>query len=132
MNAIKKLTVGIMLIGLVAAPAGAQVIINEVLGSTAGSDNEFIELWNSGGAAENIGFWSIELWDSNENRIPGLDGGSPYVVPFGTMLGAGDYYLMANALAEAAYGVTADLSIQSNAIENSSYTMILKDFLGKH
>lgn len=112
-----------------AVVANADLYINEVLGSTDGSDWEFIELYNSGNDPVDIGDWQIELWDSDDGTsYGGADGGSPYIVPTGrTTLPAGGFYLMANGLAAAGFGVTPDFELQNNAIENSSYTIILRD-----
>ena len=117
----------------VTAPASAIVTINEFIGSTASTDKEFIELYNTGPGSVDISGWSIELWESDiGSTIPSLDGASPYVVPASTTLLAEGYYLMASALTETAYTVTADLLLPSNAIENSSYTMILNDSVGNN
>lgn len=112
-----------------AASANAAIVINEVLGSTTGTDSEFIELYNTGGSAMNIGGWRIELWDSDSGAsFGGADGGSPYIIPSGTILNPGDYYVMANTTFNTFYNVAVvDQVIQENAIENSSYTIILKD-----
>ncbi len=116
---------------LAAVSVHAQVVINEVLGSTAGSDNEFIELFNSGPDPVDIGGWTVELWDSDAGGQFGTpDGVSPYVVPSGAVIDAGGFFLFANGLAQAAFGVTADVTLPSNAIENSSYTIVLTDELG--
>ncbi|MEC9373689.1 MAG: lamin tail domain-containing protein [Planctomycetota bacterium] len=108
--------------------ANGAVVINEVLGSTESSDWEFIELFNTSGAAVDISGYQIELWDSDTGAQFGTaDAATPYIVPGGTMIPAGGYFLFANALAEAGFGVTADFLLPSNAIENSSYTIILSD-----
>jgi len=112
----------------IASGAQAAVVINEVLGSTTGSDDEFIELYNTGGSAVDISGWFIELWDSDAGAAFGTaDGGSPYTIPAATSLAAGGYYLMANSVFSTHYSEIPDQVIQDNAIENSSYTMILKD-----
>ncbi len=117
--------------GLFTPVANADVFINEVLGSTTGSDTEFIELYNSGPSSVDISGWEIELWDSDDGSAYGTaDGTSPYVIPPSTTLAAGGYYLIANGLTETAYSVTADLSFPDNSIENSSYTIILTSSTG--
>ncbi len=120
-----------MLIGTSAA--NAQVVINEILGSTSGSDWEFIELYNAGGAAVDISDWSIALYDSDDpNAVSygGLDGGSPHSVGAATILAPGGFHVLMNPLAEAGYGRTSDANaLPSNAIENSPYTAILLDSL---
>ncbi|USN99103.1 MAG: lamin tail domain-containing protein [Phycisphaeraceae bacterium] len=118
------------IIAIVAAAgsmASANITINEVLGSTAGADSEFIELYNTGASAVDLTGWSIELWDSDAGTAFGTsDGAAPYVINTGS-IAAGGWFLMSNALADATYGVTGDFLLPSNAIENSSYTMVLRD-----
>ena len=114
--------------------ADAAVRINEVSGSTPGSDYEFIELFNDGVTDVDLTGWTIELWES-DFVVPGLppnaqDGSSPYALDIsgnGTIIPAGGYGLLANATAEGEFSVTADILLPANAIENSSYTMLLKD-----
>ena len=123
-----KKAIALLAVAGIAGGAQAAVVINEVLGSTTSTDTEFIELYNTGGAAVDISGWSIELWDSDAGAAFGTpDAASPYVIPGGTLLAPGGYYLMSNATADAAFGVTGDFLLPANAIENSSYTMILKD-----
>ncbi len=119
----------IALIAGVAAGANASVTINEVLGSTAGTDREFIELYNTGGSSVDISGWTIELWDSDAGaQFGGADGGTPYIINLGSSIAAGGYFTIANALAETEYGFTADQQ-QAISIENSAYTMVLRDAL---
>jgi MYXO-CTERM domain-containing protein len=120
-------TIALLAVAGLACDAGADVLINEVQGSTSGSDWEFIELYNSGGVAIDIGDWQVELWDSDEGNVGGADGAAPYVIPGGSMIPAGGYFLLANMLASDGYAVIADLALPANAIENSSYTIILAD-----
>jgi len=114
-----------------AGPTSADIIINEVSGSTPSADFEFIELLNTGASAVDLNGWSIELWESDDAgvAIPGtLDGGSPYVISgANTIILPGGFGLLANENAETTFGVTADIALPANAIENSSYTMLLKD-----
>ena len=112
---------------LLAVPANADLFLNEVLGSTTSTDTEFIELYNSGPDPVDITGWSIELWDSDAGTSYGFpDGGSPYIIDAAT-LAVGGYYLLANTTFSSYYTEIPDQVIQENAIENSSYTMILKD-----
>jgi len=123
--------------GVGVSQAQGAVVINEVLGSTTSTDTEFIELYNTGPTDVDLTGWTIELWES-DFLIPGLvpgtqDGGSPYALDIsanGTIIPAGGYALLANAEAQTAFNVVADITLQNNAIENSSYTMLLKDDLG--
>lgn len=125
----RKVAVFAGLVLIMAASANANVVINEVLGSTTSTDSEFIELYNSGPGTVDISSWRIELWDSDAGALfGGADGGAPYIIPGGTMLAAGDYYVLANTTFATYYPVAVrDQLIQENAIENSSYTMILRD-----
>ncbi|MCZ6817448.1 MAG: lamin tail domain-containing protein [Planctomycetota bacterium] len=107
-------------VALFAGTAEAAIVINEVLGSTTSFDTEYIELFNTGPAPVDISGWEIELWDSDAENFGGADAASPYFVPASTTLNVGDYFLFANALAEAAFNVTADELLPSNSIENSS------------
>ena len=108
--------------------ASAEIVINEVLGNTEGSDNEYIELFNTGAGPVDISGWRIELWDSdNGSSFGGTDGGSPYLVPDGIVLGENQFFLFANSLAQTAYAVNADVTLPDNAIENSSYTIVLRN-----
>jgi hypothetical protein len=109
--------------------AAATVVINEVLGSTISDDDEFIELYNPGASPVNISGWRIELWDSDAGAAFGTaDGASPMVIPTATTLAAGGYYLLANALFSSSWPlVSPDLVFANDGIENSSYTIILKN-----
>jgi hypothetical protein len=115
----------------VAGPAQAALYINEVLGSTSSNDWEFIEIYNSGPGSVDISGYEIELWDSDSGtQFGGSDGGSPYIVPGSTSIASGGFFLFANALASTGYSVTPDVSLGANAVENSSYTVILADGSG--
>lgn len=108
------------------APGGPTVVLNEVLGSNTGADNEFIELYNAGTQAVDIGGWSVELWDSDAgSSFGGADSSSPFIIEAGASIEPGGFYLLATDNAVAAFGVAADQSLPDNAIENSSYTIIL-------
>ncbi len=127
-----KFTTAIAAIAGIAAATNASVTINEVLGSTASTDSEFIELYNTTGAAIDLTGWTIELWDSDVDStgFMGSDGGAPYALS--GSIAAGGYFTLANAQAQAAgfLNFTADITIGANSIENSSYTMILRDDMG--
>jgi hypothetical protein len=111
-----------------AASANASMYLNEALGSTEGTDWEFIELWNSGPSTLDISGWQVELWDSDTGAsYGGADGTSPYAIPAGTTLPTGGYFTFANALAQTGFSFTANVTLPDNSIENSSYTMILAD-----
>jgi MYXO-CTERM domain-containing protein len=135
--------------------ANGQVVISEVLGSTSGTDWEFIELVNLGAAPVDISGWAIELWDSDAGAQFGtLDAASPYTVVGGTVLAPGEVWVIGNSLAfdgdsstpgptnfpnpdgyddgignESFNGVDFFRSqpFGNNSIENSSYTAVLAD-----
>jgi len=141
----KALSIGALLVA--AGAAHGQVVISEVLGSTSGTDWEFIELVNLGAAPVNIGGWSIELWDSDAGAQFGtLDATAPYAIAGGTILAPGAAWVIGNALAFDGGGPNPDgydngsgnesyagvdffrnQSFANNSIENSSYTIILAD-----
>jgi len=125
-----KFTTAIAALAGITAAANAGVTINEVLGSTPSTDTEFIELYNTTGAAIDLTNWSIELWDSDvdSSGFMGSDGGAPYALS--GSIAAGGYFTLGNAQSQAFLGYTADITIGSNSIENSSYTMILRDGMG--
>lgn len=125
-----KFTTAIAALAGIAAAANAGVTINEVLGSTSGTDSEFIELYNTTGASIDISGWSIELWDSDADTagFGGSDGGAPFALS--GSIGAGGYFTLGNAQAQALIGFSADVTIGANSIENGSYTMILRDDMG--
>ena len=84
--------------------------------------------FNTGVGPVDISGWRIELWDSDSgSSFGGADGGSPYLVPDGVVLGENQFFLFANSLAQTAYSVNADVTLPDNAIENSSYTIVLRN-----
>ena len=118
-------------LALVAATgiASADVVVNEVVGSTTSSDVEFIELYNTGAAAVDLTGWTIELWDSDFDAggsgFGGSDGTAPYNVS--GSIAAGGYWTIANGVAASELGFVGDAFFGNNSIENSSYTLILRD-----
>ncbi|MEM1011658.1 MAG: lamin tail domain-containing protein [Planctomycetota bacterium] len=110
-----------------ASQAQANIVINELLGSTSGSDWEFIELFNAGVSPVDISGYTVTLYDADDG---GTDGGSPYVVPDATTLGAGEFFLFANPLATTGFSVVPDVTLPANAVENSPYTVLLEDSAG--
>lgn len=111
----------------IAGSASADIVISEVLGSTTGTDAEFIEVYNDGASAVDLSGWTIELWDSDQgSQFGSSDAGAPYAVSAG-VLGSGETWTIGNSIAAAAFGVTFDATFVNNSIENSSYTIILAD-----
>ena len=127
-----RILTGLVAVAGIAAAANADVLISEILGSTSSSDWEFIELANTGNSAVDITGWSIELWDSDvgSSGFGGGDGGAPYFVTGNIVLNPGDTWVLGNDLAQGGYPQPPfrfDEGLQSNAVENSSYTAILAD-----
>ena len=107
--------------------AHSAIFINEFLGSTTSTDDEFIELYNSGSTTTDLSGWSIEIWDSDTGgTFGGSDGGSPHDISSGS-IPAGGFFLLANPEFGSNYAATPDAALPANAIENSSFTMILVD-----
>lgn len=115
-----------------ASAASANVVVNEVVGSTTGADPEFIELYNTGASAIDLTGWSIELWDSDIDAggsgFGGADGTAPYALS--GSIAAGGYWTIANGEAAAQLGFVGDAFFGNNSIENSSYTLILRNAMG--
>lgn len=123
----RKMIAAAAVLGM-AGMANAQVVISEILGSTTGTDWEFIEIVNMGGSAVDLTGWQVELWDSDAGAsFGGSDGGQPYVISGGS-IAAGGTFVLANNSATTGYGsFTPDEVIQENAVENSSFTAVLAD-----
>ena len=113
-----------------AAIANADVIISEMLGSTSGTDWEYVEIVNTGNVAVDTTGWKLELWDSDTGgSFGGADGGSPHVF-LGGILAPGAVYVIGNGLAQSGFpGPTYSFNQtwNDNSVENSSYTAILTD-----
>lgn len=112
-----------------ATAANADVVVNEVVGSTTGADVEFVELYNTGATAINLTGWTIELWDSDSDAggsgFGGADGTAPYALS--GSIAAGGYWTIANGEAASQLGFIGNAIFGNNSIENSSYTLILRD-----
>jgi hypothetical protein len=81
------------------------IVINEIVDDirTAGSggapdDREFIELYNAGTTAVNIGNWTLNYWKLG-GAAPATGSYAPIndTIPAGTMLAAGDYYVVGHS-----------------------------------
>ncbi len=105
------------------AEASSQaLVINEVLGSTTGIDSEYVELFGEAGAS--LAGLSLIIVESDDQSSNGaIDFRFDFAAD--AVLGENGFFLLANELAEATYGVTADATIDNNSIENSSYTIAL-------
>jgi len=76
------------------APQGpsVQVVLNEISYEDSGTDDrEFVELFNPGTRPIDIGNWLVDSANASGPQ-------SAYTVPAGTMLAAGDYYVLGSAL----------------------------------
>ena len=109
---------------------GGSVFVSEVLASTAARDCEFIELANTGREEIDLHGWSIELWDSDADKAFGThDADSP--IKLGGRIDAGGFFLLANGVFSEHYEIEPDQRLRDNAIENSSFTLVLRDDLGE-
>ena len=100
------------------------VIFNEVMyHPISGQDNdEFIELYNRGTRAQDISGWSVE-------------GVGDYEFPPGTVIGAGDYLVIANSVSKISrdYGLGPDVLLQtpySGSLANGGERLRLRDANG--
>ena len=108
----------------------AEIFINELLAATAANDCEFVELRNTGSKEVDLHGGTIELWDSDADKAFGThDADSP--IKLTGRIDAGGYFLIANAEFGEHYTITPDQKMRDNAIENSSFTLVLKDDLGE-
>lgn len=98
------------------------LVLNEVLGSTTGSDSEYIELF--GAAGTSLEGLSVIVVESDEQADNGT---IDFRLDFraGDAIGANGYFPAANATAAATYNLSPNVQIAENAIENSSYTVAL-------
>ena len=113
------------LVAAAATAASADVVVNEVVASTTGADPEFIELYNTGASSIDLSGWTIELWDSDSTSFGGADGTSPYALS--GSIAAGGYRTIANGEAASQLGFIGDAFFGNNSIENSSFTLVLRD-----
>ena len=115
--------------GLSATAAQANVVVSEIHLNTTSTDAEYIELYNDGtaGGAIDISGWVFDEWDSD--TTDGDFGGNDFTVtiPVATVLAVGETYVLASPQAESVFGITADLAIPNNELENDSSTYVLSD-----
>ncbi|MDW4496997.1 ExeM/NucH family extracellular endonuclease [Sulfitobacter sp. D35] len=97
-------------------------VINEVLASTTGTDSEYIEIFGTPGASlAGLSFIAVE----------GNDASGPGAIEFrydfagDAVIGDNGFLLLANQTAAATYGVTPNVIIAENSLENSSATYAL-------
>ncbi|MCM1983246.1 5'-nucleotidase C-terminal domain-containing protein [Lyngbya confervoides] len=99
-------------------------MINEVLGSTTGTDIEYIELFGTPG--ESLGGLSIIVIESDAGSSLGAIDFRLDLGP-NAKIGANGFFLIGTDTVVGAYGVTPNLIIPPNSIENSSYTIALAE-----
>ncbi len=100
----------------------AAILLNEVLGSTTGTDSEYVEMIGEAGAS--LAGLSLVVIESDAGTSNGaID--FRYDFAAGATLGDNGFLLLANQTAEATYGVTADIVIGANSIENGAYTIAI-------
>lgn len=98
------------------------LVINEVLGSTTGDDVEYIELFGEPGTS--LDGHSIIVVESDAGSSNGTIDKQVDLGPE-DVIGDNGFFLIGNSLVEGAYAVTPDKEIESNFVENSSYTIAL-------
>jgi hypothetical protein len=113
-------------LALVALAGAAHAVSPNVLISEfrtrgpAGGNDEFIEIWNNSGLAVNIGGWTIRGSNNagtNSQRA---------IVPVGTMLGAGCYYLFINSNATGGFsgGVAGDATFATGITDDGGIALV--------
>lgn len=120
------LLVSAFAVSTVGAPAGAAtgdpVLINEFVGSTTGTDIEYIELF--GDPAQPLDGLSLIVVESDAGASNGAI--DTQIDLSGERLGATNgFFLVGVDAVTVTYGVTPDLAIPTDSIENSSYTLAL-------
>lgn len=103
----------------------APTVINQVLGSTTSTDVEYIELYGTPGAS--LDGLSLIVVESDATDGSVVNGTIDFQYDFAStdMLGNNGFLLLGNDLVATTYGVTPNIEIVRNAIENSSYTLAL-------
>ncbi len=104
------------------AATGDDVLINEVLASTTGSDVEYIELFGTPGfSLDGLSLIGVEADDQSSR------GNIDFRFDFGLfdVIGSNGFHLVGNELVFGAYAVQPDTAIDTNSLENSSSTYAL-------
>lgn len=106
------------------APGAAfgAVIINEIawMGTEVSANDEWIELYNEGGASVNLEDWTLAAEDGSPTiSLTGLAGG----------ISAGGFFLLERSNDDSAPGATADF-IYTGALGNSGEVLVLRDASG--
>lgn len=109
-----------MPIGSYAPPQA--LVINAVLGSTVGTDTEYVELMGTPG--QSLAGYSVIVVESDDIASNGaIDKRFDFTEDH--VIGDNGYFLLGNALVETTYGVTPNAILSNDFIENSSYTIAL-------
>ncbi|MEM7769341.1 MAG: endonuclease/exonuclease/phosphatase family protein [Cyanobacteria bacterium P01_A01_bin.37] len=98
------------------------IVLNELVGSTTSTDVEFIELFGDIGLS--LDGLSIIVVESDAGTSNGVIDSR---FDFGTddQIGTNGFFLAGNTSVEPTYGVTPNVVIPDNFVENSSYTIAL-------
>lgn len=101
------------------------LVINKVLGSTAGADPEFIELVGQPG--QSLAGYSLIVVESDASAGSVVNGTIDARFDFAADHAIGDngFFLVGNDLVQGIYGVVPNALIAQNFIENSSHTLAL-------
>ena len=98
------------------------LLIDKVLGSTTGSDTEFVEL--TGQPGQSLNGYSLIIVESDDIADNGsIDARFDFTADH--TIGDNGHFLIGNDLVATTYGVTPNAIIPQNFIENSSYTVAL-------
>ncbi|RJP76431.1 MAG: T9SS C-terminal target domain-containing protein [Candidatus Zixiibacteriota bacterium] len=95
---------GLTMVMILAGTAGAAVVINELFYDPASTDDnkEFIELYNNGTAAVDLGGWQIQ-WGGTSYSY------GTYTIPPGTIIQPGSYFLIGGSLVDSLFAVTPNV-----------------------
>ncbi len=115
------------LVAVTAAPSNAatgdDVLINEILASTTGSDVEYVELFGTPGfSLDGLSIIGVEA-DVENSSLGNID----FRFDFGLfdVIGSNGFHLVGNELVFGVYAVQPDTAIDTNSLENSSATYAL-------
>jgi len=109
---------GLLATVAMAGSAPADIVINEVIGSTTGADTEFIELFNAGSSLIDLTGFVIEEVESDPGGTNG-DIDDTFAIAAGSTIAPGDFFLLGNATFATAFGITPNQT-EALSIENSS------------
>ncbi|MEM8835580.1 MAG: lamin tail domain-containing protein [Planctomycetota bacterium] len=115
-----------------AGAANANVVVSEIHGSTAGTDAEYIEIYNDGTAGNapiDISNWSLAFYDSDTTDADFGTIDFQLDIPAGTVLAPGDIFLAVSPQARSVFpGIPlSTFGIGNDSIENDSYTAVFRD-----